>query len=124
MILATLALLASQTAAAAPACILNGAQNVSLDGTIGVATADGDIARGHPAYRYATLKLDRPICVGDPATGSAIRVVALVTPAPNQALPFRYKGDHVRVTARRIMRTKAGAPTRARLLAPTISAED
>jgi hypothetical protein len=124
MILIVAALLASQAPARPPACISTGATNVSLDGTIGVATAAGDPPNGEPAYRYATLTLDHPICLGDPATGSGIRIVALVARAPNQTLPFRYKGDHVRVTAERIERTGPGAPTRARLLAPTISADE
>jgi hypothetical protein len=105
-----------------PACLVSGTRSAALIGTIGVSTADGDPARGKPAYRYATLTLDRPICLRDPATGaaSAIRIVALVDSGANVTLPFRFKGDHARVIGRLELTRARDAPLPARLYRPTI----
>lgn len=87
----------------AAACLTNGATGVTLTGTIHVATAAGDPAYGKPAYRYASLALDKPACVRRPdGAVTATRTAELVEHKPNLTLPFRFKHRHVSVTAARI----------------------
>lgn len=126
MIVAALLLAAQAQPPHRAPCYRDGAQPVTLAGTIGVATAPGDAAAGQPGYRYATLTLDRPICVhGHGTMVPAARVVAIVTDRTNEQLPFRFKGQHASVTGR-IERTsrRSQPPQSVLILHPQISPDD
>lgn len=118
MLLALIAVLASP-----PVCLANGTENVTLTGTIHVATDAGDPARHKPGYRYARLALDKPLCVRTASgTATVTRRVELVEHAPNVALPFRFDGHHVSVAARRVILQPApDAPLSIALEDPTIA---
>ncbi|MGN6374250.1 MAG: hypothetical protein ACTHMG_01715 [Sphingomonas sp.] len=105
-------------------CLASGTRGTTVAGQIGVSTARGDPAHGIPAYRYVTLTLDSPICVRGDHAGDwqRVRVLELIGKPPNQTLPFRFKGQHARVTGR-IQLARKDAPEAALLEDPTIAAD-